>query len=42
MLGEEQILWDIVEEHLDEAEFLVEQWQAARASPISRGESRRS
>ena len=29
MLGEEQILWDIVEEHLDEAEFLVEQWLAA-------------
>ncbi len=34
MLGEEQILWDIVEEHLDEAEFLVEQWQAARASAL--------
>ncbi|MCA9655736.1 MAG: hypothetical protein H6712_06215 [Myxococcales bacterium] len=32
MLGEEQILWDVVEEHLDEAEFLVEQWQSARRS----------
>lgn len=32
MLGEDQILWDVVEEHLDEAEFLVEQWRGARAS----------
>lgn len=33
MLTEEQILWDVVEEHLDEAEFLAEQWHAARRSP---------
>ncbi|MEX1363242.1 MAG: hypothetical protein AB1Z98_08955 [Nannocystaceae bacterium] len=32
MLGEEHILWDVVEEHLDEAEFLVEQWCSARSS----------
>lgn len=33
MIGEEHILWDVVEEHLDEAEFLVEQWCSARVSP---------
>lgn len=33
MQDEAQILWDVVEEHLDEAEFLVEQWQSARRSP---------
>lgn len=27
------ILWDVVEEHLDEAEFLVEQWSAGARSP---------
>jgi uncharacterized protein (TIGR02270 family) len=32
MLGEEQILWDVVEEHLDEAEFLAELWVGARSS----------
>jgi uncharacterized protein (TIGR02270 family) len=31
---EELILWDVVEEHLDEAEFLVELWLAARRSPL--------
>ena len=29
-----RISWDVVEEHLDEAEFLFEQWQAAIDSPI--------
>lgn len=33
MTNEDQILWDVVEEHLDEAEFLVELWQGARRSP---------
>ncbi|MCH9686574.1 MAG: hypothetical protein K0V04_34395 [Deltaproteobacteria bacterium] len=33
MLEEDEILWDVVEEHLDEAEFLVELWRNARASP---------
>jgi hypothetical protein len=28
------ILWSVVEEHLDEAGFLVERWQAARSSPL--------
>ena len=28
------ILWDVVEEHLDEAEFLFERWEAALVSPI--------
>lgn len=34
MVDEEQILWNVVEEHLDEAEFLVEQWASARRSPL--------
>lgn len=34
MLSEEQILWDVVEEHLDEAEFLVGQWRSARVSAM--------
>lgn len=34
VLDEEQILWDVVEEHFDEAEFGVELWRAARCSPI--------
>jgi uncharacterized protein (TIGR02270 family) len=29
---EEKILWDVVEEHLDESEFLVELWAASRRS----------
>lgn len=29
---EEEILWDVVEEHLDEAEFLAELWVGARLS----------
>jgi len=33
MLTENDILWEVVEEHLDEAEFLAEQWTAARRSP---------
>lgn len=33
MPSEDQILWDVVEEHLDEAEFLTELWQSARRSP---------
>ncbi len=33
MLQENQILWDVVEEHLDEAAFLVGQWCSARLSP---------
>ncbi|MEM7152330.1 MAG: hypothetical protein AAF799_05775 [Myxococcota bacterium] len=32
MADEEPILWDVVEEHLDESEFLVEAWLTARAS----------
>lgn len=32
MAQEDRILWDIVEEHLDEAEFLAEQWTEARRS----------
>lgn len=32
MPSEDQILWDVVEEHLDEAEFLVELWAASRRS----------
>jgi uncharacterized protein (TIGR02270 family) len=27
------VLWDVVEEHLEEAEFLIEQWCAAARSP---------
>ncbi|MCX4240160.1 hypothetical protein [Paraliomyxa miuraensis] len=30
----DEIVWTIVEEHLDEAEFLVEQWRNARRSPL--------
>jgi uncharacterized protein (TIGR02270 family) len=33
MLNEEQIVWSVAEEHLDEAGFLVEQWKSARCSP---------
>lgn len=33
VLTEDQILWSVVEEHLDEAEFLGELWQNARRSP---------
>ena len=29
---EDQLLWDVVEEHLDESEFLVELWASARRS----------
>src|SRR5215813_13541908 len=29
----ELILWDVVEEHLDEAAFLVDQWESALHSP---------
>ena len=32
MAAEELILWDVVEEHLDESEFLVEMWDVARSS----------
>ena len=32
MTTEGGILWDVVEEHLDEAEFLVEQWSAGARS----------
>jgi len=31
--GPSEPLWDIVEEHLDEAEFLWEQWEAALVAP---------
>ncbi|MEM9454307.1 MAG: TIGR02270 family protein [Myxococcota bacterium] len=34
MSGEELILWDVVQEHLDEAEFVIELWLGARRSPI--------
>ena len=27
------ILWDVIEEHFDEAEFLLEQWERALHSP---------
>lgn len=30
----ELILWSVVEEHLDESEFLFEQWESALLSPI--------
>jgi len=32
--NDETILWDIVEEHLDEAEFLVELWASSRHSAV--------
>lgn len=32
MTAEAGVLWDVVEEHLDEAEFLVEQWSAGARS----------
>jgi uncharacterized protein (TIGR02270 family) len=31
-VAEGSVLWDVVEEHLDEAEFLVEQWSGAARS----------
>lgn len=31
-IAEEEILWDVVEEHLDESEFLVELWAGSRRS----------
>lgn len=31
-IAEEEILWDVVEEHLDESEFLLELWTSSRRS----------
>jgi uncharacterized protein (TIGR02270 family) len=33
MSGGETVLWNVVEEHLDEAEFLLDQWRGALGSP---------
>ncbi len=33
MSRDPEILWDVVEEHLSEADFLIERWQAAMGSP---------
>ena len=33
MSGGETVLWSVVEEHLDEAEFLLDQWSGALGSP---------
>jgi uncharacterized protein (TIGR02270 family) len=35
MTAEALVLWDIVEEHLDEAAFLLQSWRAAARSPRS-------